>query len=101
MERTIKEFPMIRGQLAVLDDGQGQVIRVREGMLWITQEDEGIDHILGVGGTFTIERRGRTLITALGDGLVELLAPHSDSNWERGHGRWLRVFSQLVSRAGV
>ena len=59
------EISVARGEIVRLNDAAGSVIRVREGLLWITQDGESADHLLPAGTSFRIERRGLTLVSAL------------------------------------
>lgn len=68
-------FSLTDGQVAVLRDAAGARIECLNGLLWITQEDEGRDVLLGPGEEITLERDGKTLVEALKPSLVWLLEP--------------------------
>ncbi|OGA65200.1 MAG: hypothetical protein A3G83_03305 [Betaproteobacteria bacterium RIFCSPLOWO2_12_FULL_68_20] len=53
------------GQTLCLRDALGMEIRVREGSLWLTQERDAQDYVIGTGGSFRIDRQGAVLLTAL------------------------------------
>jgi len=53
------------GQTLCLRDALGLEIRVTEGSLWLTQERDAQDHVIGTGGSFRIIRRGAVVLTAL------------------------------------
>src|SRR3990172_3676348 len=53
------------GQTLCLRDALGMEIRVREGSLWLTQERDAQDYVIGTGGSFRIDRQGGGLLTAL------------------------------------
>jgi hypothetical protein len=46
-------------------DSAGARIRCLTGKLWITQEGDSRDNIIGPGQTFVLDRRGLTLVHAL------------------------------------
>jgi hypothetical protein len=53
------------GQLLSLDDACGTRIEPREGSVWITEEGEARDFVVGPGEAFLVTRRGLTLVQAL------------------------------------
>ncbi len=54
-----------RGEMVTLDDARGMRIRARHGLLWVTEEGNARDHILGAGETLTVGHGGRTVVQAL------------------------------------
>lgn len=66
-----------RGEALILDDAQGTVIAVERGCLWVTQEHDPRDIILGKGMRFEIDRRGRTIVAAEAPSRVRLQRPPS------------------------
>lgn len=63
---------LARGEIVSLDDAEGVRIKVRDGLLWVTQERSDADHVIEPGGHLVVTRAGRTLVEALGAGRVEL-----------------------------
>jgi hypothetical protein len=64
----IIERPVISlepGQVVTLDDALGVRIRSKEGVVWVTYEDNFNDMIVGPGQTLTVARNGRTVVQAL------------------------------------
>jgi hypothetical protein len=59
------ELYLDTGQLLALDDARGITIRPREGMVWITEEGEPCDFVVGAGEAFVVARGGRTLVQAM------------------------------------
>jgi hypothetical protein len=53
------------GQLLALDDAGGMRILPRAGTLWITEEGEPRDFVVGPGEAFVVTRAGRTLVQAV------------------------------------
>jgi hypothetical protein len=68
---------MTRGELLRLKEAAGQVIRVQDGRLWITQENEGIDHVLEPGEVFTVRAGGLTLVGALRASALDVTMQHA------------------------
>ena len=69
------ERPMIAleaGQLLTLDDAAGTRIVARLGTVWVTEEGNPEDHIVGPGETLLIGRDGRTLLQAMQPAWVAL-----------------------------
>lgn len=48
-----------------LDTAGGAVIRVKLGMVWITEEHETGDHVLRIGESYRVRRGGRVVVEAL------------------------------------
>lgn len=53
------------GQLFTADDARGLSIRAHEGTVWITEEGEPRDFVIGPGEAFVVTRPGRTLVQAM------------------------------------
>lgn len=53
------------GQFISLDDACGTHIRSCEGTVWITEEGERRDFVVGPGDAFLVTRPGRTLVQAM------------------------------------
>jgi hypothetical protein len=53
------------GQSFSLDDACGTRIQPREGTVWITEEGELRDFVIGPGHTFLVTRQGRTVVQAM------------------------------------
>ena len=63
------------GQVVRLEDARGAAVTALSGNIWITQPGDAADHVIAAGQTFTIDRDGLTLMTALGGaGIVRLSA---------------------------
>ena len=68
------------GEVLTLDDAQGTRILARLGTLWVTEEGEGRDHIVGPGDSIVVARAGRTVIQALKAAWVSLTEGVAASN---------------------
>ncbi len=53
------------GQIFSLDDACGTSIHSRLGTVWITEEGELRDFVVGPGEAFLVTRQGRTLVQAM------------------------------------
>lgn len=60
------------GQLVALDDACGTRIQPERGTVWITEEGEPRDFVVGPGQAFLVRRAGRTLMQAIDASLVAL-----------------------------
>jgi Protein of unknown function (DUF2917) len=56
------------GHVIEIIDGVGTTIESHAGHIWVTLADDIRDIILAPGEWFTIDRDGKTLVAALGDG---------------------------------
>lgn len=48
-----------------VEDGVGKGLAVFDGMVWITQEGDPVDHVVGAGGHFRFDRPGLAVVQAL------------------------------------
>ena len=60
------------GQVVTLDDAQGTRIVARSGTVWVTEEGENRDHIVGPGDALIVARSGRTVVQALKSAWISL-----------------------------
>jgi len=71
-----------RGEVLTLDDARGVRIHARLGTLWVTEEGDVKDHIVGPGDVRVVASAGRTVVQALARSWVsirESLEPANDS----------------------
>ena len=73
MVRSATALP--RGSLLLIEHGRGVQIELWDGELWITQEHDSRDHVVGPGAKFRLEREGIVLAHALRGARVTLTAP--------------------------
>ena len=65
-KNTTEEIVLPGAQALSVQAGQpGLRCRVLEGMLWITQEGDPTDYLVGAGDLFIATRRGRIVIESL------------------------------------
>jgi hypothetical protein len=63
------------GNLLRVMDGQGLLVSVAHGVVWITQEGDAQDIVLDAGDSFRLVRDGLTLVHALQPSRLTLSAP--------------------------
>lgn len=66
---------LFRHQTLEIRNGQGFRITCNRGGLWITQESDSRDILLGQGGSFVIDHPGLTLVYAFADTYVGFSRP--------------------------
>jgi len=74
-----KVWDLASGELVELDGARGTTLRVTRGTLWITHERDIRDIMLSAGDVYTIERGGLTLVEALADATVCVMAHYVDA----------------------
>jgi hypothetical protein len=70
------------GQVVTLDDAQGTRIVTRMGTVWVTEEGDARDHVIGPGDALVVARPGRTLVQALQASWISLADGHAAANDE-------------------
>ena len=63
------------GQVITLDDAIGASVQARLGSVWITEEGDVRDIVLGPGEQRVIKRAGRTLIQAMQTSWISIRTP--------------------------
>lgn len=63
---------LARGQTLKVTDALGSTICVREGSVWITEENVPKDVVLEAGHCYQLSRKGLALVHAFGDAAVAL-----------------------------
>ena len=95
---TRSTLALREGELLVLRKARDGVVLVLDGEVWITQEGDPCDHVLGPGGCLRIAVAGAVIVHACCDSDVTLLpraAPRPVSGRRHALGRWLRRWSRL------
>jgi hypothetical protein len=84
------------------DDIEGTALAVTSGTLWITQEDDTSDVVLGPGDVWMVERDGLTIIEAQNDASFRALGRAFEQAWKKRHSSWgsraVKRLRSLVSR---
>jgi len=73
---------LARDSLLAVRDGAGTRIVCRSGSLWITQEGDVRDAIIGPADVFTIRKSGLTIVTALQSSSLTLTGPDAQGTGE-------------------
>src|SRR5450432_279213 len=84
-----------RRQTLVIQDGQGTVIAVDRGCLWITMENDPRDILLVPGMRFEIDRGGRTVIAAEEDSRLCVQEEHAPHRLDA----WLASIAQRIEKS--
>ena len=78
MKRSFADGPFLdrlaRNTLLALEGAQGLEVRVHRGAIWLTQQDDRRDIVIGTGEAFRLDREGRAVIEALQDASVSFRA---------------------------
>ena len=82
-----------RDGLIALRDGRGTRVICMSGTLWITQDHDTHDTLVGSGETLVIDYPGLTLLTALEPTELQLTEPSEESRWKLP-----RLLGRLLSK---
>ena len=66
LSQVAGSIPVVSGTPLRVDNGYGRRIAVLEGHIWITQDGDPRDIVLGAGEDFVFDRPVRALVSALG-----------------------------------
>jgi hypothetical protein len=83
IEITCSTFTLAPAGLLAVQDGIGTRIVCRSGSLWVTQEGDVKDSIVGPASVLTIRKPGRTVITALESSSLTLIEPNAQDQPRR------------------
>ncbi|MGB8433821.1 MAG: DUF2917 domain-containing protein [Burkholderiales bacterium] len=90
----------VGGRFSLLGNGyvsiaavRGLVIRVRKGVLWITQGNDTIDHVVRAGEHFVADRTSLLIISAFERGEVEVEWP------SRARGTRIVAYARVAAAA--
>ena len=62
------------GQFMKVRDGEGQILAVFDGLVWVTQDGDPRDAFVAKGGVFTFDRPGLAIVEALESSRLAVLA---------------------------
>jgi hypothetical protein len=68
---------LAQGDLHRIVNGEGTLIACLADRIWITQDDDARDIVLGPGESFRIDRPGLTIINAFGAATIAVLPGHA------------------------
>ncbi len=66
---------MARRQVVKVSGGRGHTVVCHDGSVWVTQDGDPRDVVLGAGETFTLDRDGTALVQAFEAGAISLRRP--------------------------
>jgi hypothetical protein len=97
IEINSSTFTLSPSSVLAVQDGTGTRVLCRTGILWVTQEGEVKDSVVGPGEVLTIHRPGRTVISALETSTLMLLGPEvRDVSVQRQRLRLSRPVADLA-----
>ena len=87
MELNLKSphLALDAGEVVTVDDAEGLRISARRGTVWVTEEGDREDHIVGPGEVLTVAHRGRTVVQALQPAWITIgegAAAANDPSWQ-------------------
>jgi hypothetical protein len=87
MDLTIRapNLALDAGEVITVDDAEGLRIIARRGTVWVTEEGDSVDHIVGPGDTLIVAHPGRTVVQALQPAWISLgegVAAANDGAWQ-------------------
>lgn len=92
---------LVNGDLLELDDARGTTLRVTRGALWVTQERDSRDVVLGAGDTWTVESHGLTIGEARGDAAVVVIGSgFTEARVRSRRLRWQDRLTDWIERIG-
>jgi len=66
----IKPIPLARGSVHRIENAKGTEVFCLRGTVWLTQERDPRDIILGSGQSFVLDRKGTAVVYALRDAAI-------------------------------
>ena len=99
IEITRSTVTLAHDDLLAVRDGVGTRIVCRSGNLWITQEGDVKDAIIGPTDAFTIRKPGLTIVTALQSSSLTLIGPDAQGTGEPQRHRGLGLDTESIACA--
>ena len=85
---TLETLELAAGDVLLLKDlVSGRALYGLSGMVWVTQEEDPRDHLLGPGGAFKSQGSGRVVVQALKPSRVLVLAAGTVDSLEAAKSR--------------
>jgi Protein of unknown function (DUF2917) len=103
METTMNNrlLKLVNGDLLELADARGTTLHVKRGTLWVTQQRDRRDVVLGPGDVWTVERYGLTVAEARSDAAVVVIGNGlADASVRSRQVRWRERLAQWLARIG-
>lgn len=70
--RDIRPIVLARRGVHRIEDGRGLQVTCFKGHVWITQQRDPRDIVLGAGQSFVLDRRGSAIVFALKDAVIHV-----------------------------
>lgn len=86
IKARIARLALGRRDTLILEAARGALVRCVEGLLWITQDGDRADHIVGAGDSFRVDRDGSVIVQATRPARVAIESPRDDAParwWDR------------------
>lgn len=61
-----------------LDAARGALVRCLDGLVWITQDGDRADHVVGAGDSFRVDRDGTVVVQATRPARLAIESPDED-----------------------
>ncbi len=84
-----------QGDILRITDSRGLLVRVAQGRIWLTEEGDRRDILVGPGESFRLERAGLALVYALEPAALALCGP-TGRDWVEPLGRFSLVAAATV-----
>jgi hypothetical protein len=96
---TVTEITLPKNKMWNLEgDRRGEVISCMSGILWITQEGDLKDYIVGAGRYFWVTKPGTVVVQALEDSKVKYSLTEMQNHIEINHQPTHRLLHSRLSR---
>jgi hypothetical protein len=98
-EMTHTNSALARGRLMSIPDGREKVIYVWRGLVWVTQQGDERDVLLGPGEWFQLDREGTAIVQALERSSLTLTAFRDEPPAGVLQRFWNSLFAPMPRRA--
>ena len=78
IKAPIARLALCRHDTLIREAARGALVRCQDGLLWITQDGDLADHIVGPGDSFRVEREGSVLVQATQPARVAIESPREE-----------------------
>lgn len=83
LRHTLTDLP--RGTLLRIDEGDGRVVAVFDGEVWLTQDNDPNDFFVGPGESFALASPGLVVVQALSDARLMVYDTKPLVDWSSAH----------------
>jgi len=78
IKARIARLALGRRDTFTLETARGALVRCLEGAVWITQDGDRADHVVGAGDSFRVDRDGTVIVQATRPARVAIESPRDD-----------------------